>query len=326
MKKSHFDEYHWKLLARLLERQYNLKDALQLLDRYYPDNDFIKEMIVSLDNGIPFKQLLRDNSFERELAFYCDYLPLPMAIKLVSDNKEKKKKMINEIVSATLYQFILLLCAFGLLFLFSHFIYPAMTVNLDLNNSTVLNIGRFYHLANIFQIVTLIIFGVIGVFSLYVKGFKRETYLWSILHKGNYDRIIKKVVTYSFVIKLNALLQQGIDIVTAVNIIRHDRKDALVAMLSCHFDECLLAGENFEDSLDMAFFDDQFHSLCLLGLKGDDFIQALSDYQNVVEFRFQRLIKRLTTVFKVICYLFVAMVLISGYQLMLMPLELLELM
>lgn len=120
------------------------------------------------------------------------------------------------------------------------------------------------------------------------------------------------------------MLENGISLIDALNVLRHDDSTRMVNLLAHHFDEVLLNGVEFEKSLDMAYFDDDFHSLCLLGIRSDDFNQALEDYEYMVELKLDRILTRLSSVIQAVCYLFVAAVITMGYQVLLLPLQLLQ--
>ena len=142
--------------------------------------------------------------------------------------------------------------------------------------------------------------------------------------KDKLDGWLKTFVTCRLARKLSILLKQGVSIIDSLRILRYQNDDVLVRLLAHHFDETLLAGEDFERSLDMEYFDDRFHSLCLLGLKSDDFPGALEDYIAIVETGVNLQIRKISVMFQVICYGFVAVTVIMAYQVLLLPLEMLQ--
>jgi competence protein ComGB len=136
--------------------------------------------------------------------------------------------------------------------------------------------------------------------------------------------MFKMIATYYLVNDLVVFLKNGLSLHQSLDILRFNKTNRLTALLAHHFNEALLKGSDFESSLDIEYFDDEFHSICLYGLKDDDFIQAINDYQQLSSYKFEQLIKKMSTVFQTICYLFVAVIIILAYQVLLMPLEILQ--
>ena len=83
-------------------------------------------------------------------------------------------------------------------------------------------------------------------------------------------------------------------------------------------------GLQLSDSLKSEYFDEQFTAIALYGLQDDSFRQSLTDYRCAVEKRIERALKKLTAVLSVLCYGFVFIIIILAYQVLLLPLELLE--
>ncbi len=317
-------ELQWLLLARMLERNYSVRDAFESLSRTYPSSRAIRNICSGLNEGISLARLLGSSPFERELSFYVDFLSLDKSIMVVSRQLKKEKTIVSRFAGKIGYQVMLLLASFGLLFLFSQIVLPNMMSMLALADERSQSVMAVFRVMNMVRDVLLILIVLFVLFVLYIVIRKRENYLWVYLHHHGLDRPLKVYATYRFVIRLNCMLENGISLIDALNVLRHDDSTRMVNLLAHHFDEVLLNGVDFEKSLDMAYFDDDFHSLCLLGIRSDDFNQALEDYEYMVELKLDRILTRLSSVIQAVCYLFVAAVITMGYQVLLLPLQLLQ--
>ena len=317
-------ELQWLLLARMLERNYSVRDAFESLSRTYPSSRAIRNICSGLNEGISLTKLLGSSPFGRELSFYVDFLSLDKSIMVVSRQLKKEKTIVSRFAGKIGYQVILLLASFGLLFLFSQIVLPNMMSMLALTDERSQSVMAVFRVMNMVRDVLLILIVLFVLFVLYIVIRKRENYLWVYLHHRGLDKPLKVYATYRFVIRLNCMLENGISLIDALNVLRHDDSTRMVNLLAHHFDEVLLNGVDFEKSLDMAYFDDDFHSLCLLGIRSDDFNQALEDYEYMVELKLDRILTRLSSVIQAVCYLFVAAVITMGYQVLLLPLQLLQ--
>lgn len=323
-KSGQLTEVQWLLLAKMIERHYSLKDAFEILAKGHDGERAIKRISDGLNNGIPLKELLSDSKFERELTFYIDFLSLDKSILIVNRQLKKEESLMKRFMSKISYQLILLVASFALMFMFTDFVMPTMLKSLSLDSSRTSSISFvFSSLVICRNVIVLLLTAVTLAFAVTVLR-KRENYVWMFLHQYGLDGLIKTYATYRFVLKLNCLLENGISIIDAINVIRKQKKDRIVSLLAHHFNEVLLSGVAFEDSLDMSYFDNDFHSLCLLGLKSDDFSQSLRDYEEMIDFKFEQSLKKISAVIQIICYIFVAAVIVMGYQVLLLPLEMLE--
>ena len=98
----------------------------------------------------------------------------------------------------------------------------------------------------------------------------------------------------------------------------------LACLLAYQLHNSLIEGNQFEDSLDNQFFDSQFHAICLYGLRNDDFISSLKDYEDIMELKMNRSLKRMGALVQIICYGFVSIIIILAYQVLMIPLTIIE--
>ncbi len=321
---SKMDDYKWLMLAKLIERYGNIKDSLTMLEKMYPKTKRISQLKTQLEKGILLKDILNNDSFEKQLAFYIQYIDIMQAIRITFQKKKQSEKLKKELFEKLAYQIILLISSIFLLILFTELVLPNMITSLDLTNQKTDTIINAFKVINIIK--NIVIFALIGLitFIFYIKAFEKEAHFWLLFHKINKDKIIKIIATYYLVNDLAIFLENGLSLHQSLDILRFNKTNRLTALLAHHFNSALLKGSDFEDSLDIEYFDDEFHSICLFGLKDNDFIGAINDYKQISSFKFEQLIKKASVIFQTVCYLFVAIIIVLAYQVLLMPLEILQ--
>lgn len=317
-------EYSWLIIARLLSRNYSVRTAFEYLRKTMPDDTGVQRICKHLENGGQLADVLSDNGFERKLRFYVRYLPLGQSIKVTAEELRIVRESRKKFVSGVSYQVILMICSMGVLLLFTKVVLPVMIRSLDTGYRKTASILLRFRIISLIQNGFLILAAGIGLSYRYVTITGKQELLWVFLHRHKRDGRLRVIVTCAMARKLKILLDNGVSILAALKIIRYGTRDPLVRLLAFHFDEKLEAGEDFEKSLDMDYFDPRFHSLCLLGLKGDDFPSALDDYIDMVEVTLNVTIKKVSLVFQGVCYLFVAVTVVLAYQVLLLPLEMLQ--
>ena len=316
--------YQWQIIANLYDRNYSVKESLEMLYKIYPDDENVKRIITGLSQGQSLKNIIGYSNFEKRLCFILDYLPLGESIKVVTVQKNKQSALKKKITEKMGYQLLLVICAIGILFLFSNYVLPNMMYSMDMSTEKGNNLIKVFFGLNIFKDVIIILFILCAAGFLLIKVTNSEKYVWMFLHQHNKDKWIKTFVTYEFVIQLEDLLDAGINFRDALEIIRYQNDKSLTKLLAFHFDETLLKGTDFETSLKMTYFDNEFYSLCVWGIRNEDFSQSLKDYHTMVEIKFERALRLFFMIIQTACYLFIAIVIILAYQVLLLPLEMLE--
>ena len=316
-------ESQWLLLEKLLQRNYSLRDALEFLANSYPENQRIRGLKEAMSSGIPVTEMLGVDSFERELAFYAGHITLEKAIGIVLEAERKRKTRRKDLLGRISYPLTLLVGAILLTMLFSSWVLPTMMRSMD-GYEAVTAMARTFGIVSLVRNIIMIMLAALAGLLAYICLFHREVYVWNHLHRTGKDRFIRIVITGRFAGELAALLSRGISMKDSVEVIRFHKKDPMVSLLAHHFDESLLAGISFDQSLQNSWFDPQFHSLCLGGITGADFIRSLEDYQQMVDYRLSEGLKITAVLFQVISYLTVGAVILLAYRVLLLPLESLQ--
>ena len=324
MMKKELSDYHWRLMAKLLSRNYSIRDAFDFMVKTFPDNKAISNICNGLDQGIVLSELIGNGAFERKLRFYLEFIPLDKSIRITEDEMKMQKELQQKVISKTSYQIILIMSSLAVLILFTNMVLPAMLDSVDVSNRKVTGIITAFRIINFVKNAFLLLLAVLLAVMVWIRVCRREQYVWIYLHKYRLDGFAKVLITYSFAMKLVILLRNGVSIVDSIRILRYQNGSALIRLLAYHFDETLADGEEFEKSLDMDYFDNRFHSLCLFGLKSDDFCEALEDYIVITQTKVENLVRKAVFVFQAVCYTFVAVTIVMAYRVLLLPLEMLQ--
>ncbi|MGN1399596.1 MAG: hypothetical protein ACI4WG_06345 [Erysipelotrichaceae bacterium] len=318
------DIYQWLILQSLLEKYANQKDSLLLMQQMFPSNKRIAEMIDCLSQGKQLSSILKKDSFEKALAYYCRYIPLDKAINVVYQQKKQAQKNRKKLAADLTYQLLLLLLAICVFYVFMNLVLPSMINALSADQSLTAAIVKTFEILNVIKNILIVLAIVLGGIACYIYQTKKINLLWMLLHKYHLDGGLKCIATYLFVSDLKVLLDNGIALQTALDIIRHNKDNSLASLLAFQLHHSLLEGTLFQQSLDNQFFDPQFHTVCLHGLKNDDFSAGLADYKEIIELKLNRLLKKIAVVVQLVCYGFVCIIIVLAYQVLMIPLSLIE--
>lgn len=318
------NEYQWLMLAKLIERFNCFKDSLELMEKMYPKCLRLKEIDKLFCKGNDIKDILTKDDFEKKVAYYCQFTSLNKSINIVCNRKKQLRQNSEKLLSDMVYQVILLISTIIVFELFYRLVLPTMANNLETEISEVNRLWLIFETVNTLK--NIIVFGILIflTFIIYMFFTKKLTHLWAFLHRLKADKPLKVLATYFLVSDLKILLENGISIHDALDAIRLNKNNQLSGLLAFHFNNSLESGVDFEESLNNEYFDDRFHSICLWGLKNDDFEKSLDDYIQIIELEIKNNLKKITRTSQITCYFIVSVIIVLAYEVLMIPLELLQ--
>lgn len=310
----------YALLALLLKREYSLKDALEFLVKEEKMLGFNK-LKNCLNEGKDI-DLCLTSKFEKEIGFYVKYLPLADAIEITIDNYSKRRKRFERIVNKGGYSFLLIILAFILITIFVKYVLTSFIDSYQID--TQIFLIRFVYLLYYSKNLIVIIFSIFFIFiSFFIVG-KKENYLWGLLHRFNLDLYLKEVVSIMFIEQMNCLLEKGVSIKTGLEIIRTNSNNQLVRFVAYRVDEKLNKGTTFQTALKDEYLDKSIYALSIYGIKDLNLCAGFNNYLVIKEERIMKLIDKGALILKGISYVLVGIVVITMYQVLLLPLQSLE--
>lgn len=318
------NEYQWLMLAKLIERYNCFKDSLELMEKMYPKCLRLKEINKLFCKGNDIKDILTKDNFEKKVAYYCRFTSLNKSINIVCNRKKQFRQNSEKLLSDMIYQVILLVSTIIVFELFYRLVLPTMANNLETEINEVNRLWSIFETINILKNIIIFAVLIFMIFIIYMFLTKKLTHLWAILHRFNADKPFKVLATYFLVSDLKILLENGISIHDALDAIRLNKENQLSGLLAFHFNNSLENGIDFEESLDNEYFDERFHSICLWGLKNDDFDKSLDDYAQIIELEIKNSLKKITRISQITCYMIVSVIIILAYEVLMIPLELLQ--
>jgi len=316
MKVSKISIRDYQMLCALLKREYNLKDALDFLINNQKKKDFIM-LQQGIMKGDLLQNILCNSNFEREISDYLNYVSFPSALEIAINNKIKKEERIKRIINSCAYSVVLIISSFVLLTIFVRLLIPNMLMSFKIEQKLPLidAIYLIYYIKNIFIFSLIIICSIIIYFV-----FRRKiNILWLFLHKVNSDQFIKEYSTFQLAQKLILMLENGVSIKDAINILKKDKR--LYSVLAYRLNEHFTKGLNIEETIKDDFLDVSFYPLCLYGIKERDLNLGLNNYLIFKEKMIEKRIKKVGIILQIISYGLVGLILIIMYQILLLPLE-----
>ncbi|MBQ7891363.1 MAG: hypothetical protein IJ359_04315 [Erysipelotrichaceae bacterium] len=322
-KEISFDILTWKTIYTLLCQDRSFKECLLLIKN--AKNEHVVTYIVDLlEQGVAIENIVNGMNRDKvckQLRFFISFLPFQDALHTALDMIQFEKN-INRLLSSTLlYPMFLIVFSSIVLFLFTYIILPILQTMLELQNDAfVLLLTVMNRCVILFYIVFVIL--VFVLIRLYQKS--NVNALYNILHILHLDFVIKKYTSFIFSQYLYVLMEHGVSTKHSMEILQSCENKPIIKYVACKLHEQFMRGEDFIDVLHNAYLDTTFCMLCNLGYHTNSFSYALLEYKEVVQMWLQAFMKRLSIIVQFVAYGCIGMIVIVVYQILLMPMTLLE--
>lgn len=310
----------WTFLAELLKNGYPLLDAMFFL------GVDCKQIQQQLEDGADIMTILwkeQKGRFFHHLQFFIRITDIANAITCSMNLLHFEKGLRKNLIKKVAYPFFILLFAYGMLIFFSTYIIPQMLYSFALDTA----FSNLHHLMKGIQILCnliafLCIMGSIGAF--YLKRHKQIRHLF-LLKILPYCKILRDYNAYIFAGYLSELERQGVSTKAAMSYLKEARQETVFAYFIRSIIKQLENGialyEIFEAS---PLLNEGFRLAFRIGSSTDNLAIHLPAFMKQQEHIWEHKMKKLSIIIQCIAYSFVGIVVFVVYQIMLIPLSMLE--
>lgn len=312
-----FRTNEWKSLAILLENGIGLEEALSLSFRN------CDEIIEILNNGGNISEVKGiDKSFCYYLRFFSSVASMEDAIATSLRLYELRRSIIIVIIRQSVYPLLLFCMSFILAFFFLSVIYPQLLQVTQSQPSflpvLVLNLIRF-----IFFFFVITLFLLIAVL-LFLKG-NADARCYLIVRFHKYSRVLRSITSYLFASFLYELMQAGIDTANAFTLMQTVEKNSILFPCVQEVKRLLESGFSYEEIIMSSdYFSAVFQKYFLIGYRASILTQTLQLFMAQELQTWKRYLHVGGIVLQLFIYIIIGLLVYSVYQLLLMPLEMLN--
>lgn len=306
-------------LGLLLSKGYPLSHALIMVDSKY------QSLLNKIEAGDAFTDYLDERHasfFFKTMKLFTSFTSLSQSILSARQLKEMKQSLEKQMISQCSYPMMILLLAILIFFLFESFIYPQIISFIEIEEM-MLHQYLFIGLRMIMIImIILLIVGIIGYLYLNKKPtYKKQFYLNHIVSIP----FIKKLISYQLATYLVTLMNQGFStqqIITSLSKCKiNDCMNWLLDDMSTQFEKGISWLQIIETS---QYFHPRFIYFFKIGLYLSELSSTLQDYLQFQKDDFKRTVKHFSWCITLFSYVSIALLVLTIYQVILMPLEMIE--
>lgn len=261
-----------------------------------------EKIINALHQGIPLIHILssqKGKTFET-IHLLSKHLSLKETLQALHTLSQATSKLFSNFFKECIYPVFMFLFSYGMVLFFSHILLPAMKEYTDANSFVIMYILEIIYSTILFVLILLLIF---------------RKFFWTKLE------LIKKITTIRFAILLDSLLTISLPTSQALEILSQYQS---IQQISLPLFENLQKGKTILEILrSIPTLDTSFIPLFQIGLETNT-SKLLKIYISKTSFTLSKEIKRISIAIQIMAYSSVGLMVLLVYQIMLMPLNMLN--
>ena len=314
------NEQEFYFLSELLKKGYPLLEALSFLKK---DEEKVK---AALENGQSIQDIFlahHKGRFYMHFAFFLEVSSLADAIEsalhMMSFEKNIKKKLVKQCS----YPLFLLVFAFVILVFFSRFIIPQMLNSFDAGDDFQLLISLLSILQYVFYLFLAMVLCLAGFF-LYGAFGPRKQSVWLYQHHQHIP-LLKDILSYQLSGYLYELEAKGISTKAAFHYLLHLKNTSILHHFMKDMIFALESGAQLHETMEKStLLSDAFKQMFFIGAHNDNICEMMKLFMKQQELYWEKLIKKAGMGIQCLAYAFIACMVLSVYQIMLIPLQMLD--
>lgn len=316
-----FKDHDWMQLASLLERGYTFTEVLALLDVTYDQSMLLERM----KENVSLQDIILEDTrgkFHNYLAFFIRLNSLYEAIYSSLHMIEFEKQLKRELVKKTAYPLFIFVISFFTIYLFSNFVIPQLLNSFDNHENQML-----------YEVLTIIKNGSIFICMIFILMLfcfimiQKNVYLSDLFYSKALPNInvCKDFISYFLSGYLKTLHERGLSSKQSfqfLNALEGNRY--LVKTIRLLNQQLSLGVDMIVAVQNSNYLSKQFKTNYMIAAHNGEFEKTLESFMNLQREKWFLLIKKISICVQCISYTFIGVLVICVYQIMLIPLQMLE--
>ena len=325
-KNTHFDKLECQGIVSLMENGFSFTDTLQILKTKRNERR-ITHVLEKLEQGQTFKEafsLLLPHCYRRYFNNFIRYLPvlesMRISVELASHEEKMKQKMMKDMV----YPVVMLFVMFIGMYLFNGFVFPQM---MTLMTSFEINVSSYYFLRSLIQLLSWLVTILFVVGMLLWAVFQepnRKCWLYRVLVKYVPDSLMVQKASAEFARYFLECVRVRISTKQTMKILLDMKEKPLVRLIAQELNDALSKGESFEVTLHTPFVEHALQQFFQIALHGSNCEKMLEGYLVMNQQRHIKQVRIFTRSVQLSCYGAIGLILLVVYQILMLPMQMLQ--
>lgn len=309
-----------------MENGFSFTDTLQILKTKRNERR-ITQVLEKLEQGQTFKEafsLLLPHCYRRYFNNFIRYLSvlesMRISVELATHEEKMKQKMMKDMV----YPVVMLFVMFIGMYLFNGFVFPQM---MTLMTSFEINVSSYYFLRSLIQLLSWLVTILFVVGMLFWVVFlepNRKCWLYRVLVKYVPDSLMVQKASAEFARYFLECVRVRISTKQTMKILLDMKEKPLVRLIAQELNDALSKGESFEVTLHTPFVEHALQQFFQIALHGSNCEKMLEGYLVMNQQRHIKQVRIFTRSVQLSCYGVIGLILLVVYQILMLPMLMLQ--
>ena len=263
-------------------------------------------------------------SISSKMETFLNFLPVSEALSLSITLHQQESDSRKQMMKWTAYPVAMFLISLVGVVFFCLLCMPSLIDMMKEFDVSSFGIELMYHGLLITALV-LIVFVLVGICLLiWLSSKKRIVMCVVVLYRLSLGYLVEKELSLRFAQLYFECIRMGIPTKTALEMLQECKNDPLTVFLAWHIDQVLLNGGNLEQAMKIQYLEPSLGKIMKTAILSGEPIELLSGYLKVSIYRKEKRMQKLAKGIQVAAYGFVAMMILLIYQVLFLPLSMLE--
>ncbi len=313
-------------IANLMHNGFSFQETLLLLESKSNQKAFqsIREHLESGDDVSGFFNTYLPKSYRLYFSGFIHYLNFSDAINLTMNIVKQTRVQKREYVTSLFYPSLLFLVTVAGLILFNEFCFPAL---ITMMHSFHVEFYEYIIIQRLIRYISFTVLLVIAVFTVIVMIFASKKYRlrgYSLAAKYFPHNIFVQYTSQQFIVFFQQCVRQHISTKETLEILETLPNNDILVYLASTVKKSLLSGESFVSAICMPLIDTTLYRFIKISVYASNIEEMLSGYLEMSKERIRRQAKKITKILQLISYATIGFILILVYQVLMMPLQILQ--
>lgn len=305
-------------LSKLISKGYSLQESLTIIGKY-------EHILDELSKGQTMNQFIsfkNKDTFYKTLSFFLKISSFDQAVLSAYEYDQFKKNLKNNWIKEISYPILLVSFTCAVYIFFDCFIYPQLQ-SLVSNQESI-----FLHqfLIVLFRILLLVIIILIIFIILYIFLIRKNDKYYHIFYESLKNiSLFRKILSYDYAVHSFVLMKRGLSTKQVFESLLLLKNNQLLNVPLNKMIDLLQQGKEMIMIVEnLSYFDNKFKHFYKIGYYSQNLENALDDYCKYQEEEFKKYLKQSSRFMTISAYIFVSIFIISIYQMLLVPLEMIQ--
>ncbi len=285
-------------------------DTKTMIQLSFKDNE---KIIEKLNQGFKLPEILTEGqttSFFKNIQILSRYISFPSAISCANDIEQQSQNVFKQFLKEISYPIFLFCFAYILILFFSNSILPSIQMYDDSSFS-------IYFISILKWVYSLIFWGTIFILIVGLL-FKDKLDIWKI-------PLFRFMYSYQFSLLFTSLLEAGIPTQDCIQLLKSKLSNRYISQMATYIYEGLINGESMIDVINSCrMFDSFFKTVFMTGVHSSMLVKMFTMYQETTILSIHLWFHRMSLFVQIFTYICVGLLVLVFYQVMLMPLNMLN--